>query len=85
MRVVTVEDVSNKTGMELRVLHTVGLGATWYGQWGYVFGRSAFNQNEHEWEKAREAIGSAKLSNLLHDSVGLDLALTDIIHRYRVS
>lgn len=28
--------------MELRVLHTVATGATWYGRFGYRFGRGAY-------------------------------------------
>ena len=30
-------------GMELRVLHAAAKKATWYGQWGYNYGRGAFN------------------------------------------
>lgn len=28
--------------MELRLLHTVAHRQTWYGRWGYVFGRGGF-------------------------------------------
>ena len=30
-------------GMELRVLHAAAKKVTWYGQWGYNYGRGAFN------------------------------------------
>jgi len=30
-------------GMELRVLHAAAHKTTWYGQWGYQYGRGAFN------------------------------------------
>ena len=30
-------------GMELRVLHAAANKVTWYGQWGYNYGRGAFN------------------------------------------
>ena len=30
-------------GMELRVLHAAAFKNTWYGQWGYQYGRGAFN------------------------------------------
>ena len=30
-------------GMELRVLHAATHKMTWYGQWGYQYGRGAFN------------------------------------------
>lgn len=31
-----------QAGMELRVLHTVAHRQTWYGGWGYAFGRGGF-------------------------------------------
>ncbi len=31
-----------QAGMELRVLHTVAHGQSWYGAWGYAFGRGGF-------------------------------------------
>lgn len=31
--------------MELRVLHAAAKRHTWYGQWGYGFGRGAFNMS----------------------------------------
>ena len=35
-----------QAGMELRVLHTAAYGCTWYGQWGYTFGRGGYNIQE---------------------------------------
>ena len=32
-----------QAGMELRVLHAAAHKTTWYGQWGYQYGRGAFN------------------------------------------
>ena len=35
--------------MELRVLHTIAHGTTWYGRWGYAFGRGGFNLTAAAW------------------------------------
>ena len=31
-----------QAGMELRLLHTVAHRQTWYGRWGFAFGRGGF-------------------------------------------
>ncbi len=31
-----------QAGMELRLLHTVAHRQTWYGRWGFLFGRGGF-------------------------------------------
>lgn len=35
-------------GMELRVLHAAAHKSTWYGQWGYQYGRGAFNITQNK-------------------------------------
>lgn len=35
-------------GMELRVLHAAAHKTTWYGQWGYQYGRGAFNITQNK-------------------------------------
>lgn len=35
-------------GMELRVLHAAAHKVTWYGQWGYQYGRGAFNITQNK-------------------------------------
>lgn len=40
-------------GMELRVLHAAAKKVTWYGQWGYNYGRGAFNITHSKYVKSR--------------------------------
>ena len=35
-------DVSKKMGLELRLLHSLAHGTTWYGRWGYAVHRATF-------------------------------------------
>lgn len=37
-------------GMELRVLHAAAHKVTWYGQWGYQYGRGAFNITQNKYD-----------------------------------
>ena len=73
VRDVSVEDVSNKQGMLLRMLHAVADGDTWYGKWGYVFGRSPFNVTREDYESCLEALRSAKVEDLHADFAGKSL------------
>lgn len=83
-RQITVEDVSSKFGMELRILNKVALGRTWYGQWGYEFGRGPFNINEDRWHRAAEHVSAASLDALLYDFEGVENGVPAIIDRYRL-
>lgn len=64
---VSVEDVSNKASMLLRLLYSAAHMCTWYGKWGYGFGRAAFNYGAEEYEAAVKAIHAAPLSALVKD------------------
>jgi hypothetical protein len=64
-RTISVEDVSNKLTLELRVLHPLAYGHTWYGQWGYTFGRGPYDLSEAGWTAALGAARHAPLSPLL--------------------
>lgn len=48
-REVSVEDVSRKCGLEFRLLHSAAYGGTWYGRWGYFFGRGSFGTTVSKW------------------------------------
>ncbi|GKV23126.1 hypothetical protein SLEP1_g32896 [Rubroshorea leprosula] len=41
-RKVSLCDVSKKRGMELRLLHGLAYGKSWFGRWGYEFGRGCY-------------------------------------------
>ena len=81
-REITVEDVSSKAGMELRISYFIAYGQTWYGLLGYDFGRGPYNISEVRWRDAGTWISSALISHLLQDFEGVDDALVSIVHRY---
>ncbi|CAL8471780.1 g11322 [Coccomyxa elongata] len=81
-REVSVEDVSNKAGMELRVLHMSAYRNTWYGRWGYAFGRGGFGISRTTWRRAADAVHKTLLADVLADFQGSDPALIHIIDRF---
>jgi hypothetical protein len=82
-RQVSVEDVSSRGGMLLRILHTVAAGSTWYGRLGYGFGRAGFNLSARDWEAAVRAVARAELGVLAADFEGVDAAAVAILGRYQ--
>ncbi|GAX78615.1 hypothetical protein CEUSTIGMA_g6054.t1 [Chlamydomonas eustigma] len=81
-REVSVEDVSNKSGMLLRMLHTVAYGSTWYGKWGYTFGRAPFNISERTYQKCVNLMRNLPLEDLLSDFNGVDDGVQHILSLY---
>ncbi|BDA47154.1 probable PHD finger protein MALE MEIOCYTE DEATH 1 [Coccomyxa sp. Obi] len=81
-REVSVEDVSNKAGMELRVLHMSAYRNTWYGRWGYAFGRGGFGISRATWRRAADTVHKTLMADVLEDFQGSDPALTHIVDRY---
>ncbi len=72
--------------MELRVLHAVAHQATWYGAWGYEFGRSPFHTTKTTWKATLKNVHSLSVAAVLSDfeSHTADTVLTEIIDRYQV-
>ncbi|KAH9299767.1 hypothetical protein KI387_031449 [Taxus chinensis] len=60
-RKVSVEDVGKKKAMELRLLHCVAYGDTWFGRWGFKFAQGS----QQTYLKAIEAIRGMPLSVML--------------------
>ncbi|KAL6772237.1 hypothetical protein ACKKBG_A29465 [Auxenochlorella protothecoides x Auxenochlorella symbiontica] len=79
---ISTEDVSNKGGMDLRVLHTAAHLSTWYGQFGFDFGRGAYNITREQWAEAARAVHAAPLRSLVDDFHGVDDAVVGIVQRY---
>lgn len=71
--------------MPLRVLHVVAFQETWYGRWGYSFGRGGFHITKTAWRKAASLINRAPISAISRDFRGVDDAVVKILDRYRVS
>jgi hypothetical protein len=68
-RLVSVEDVSNKLTLELRVLHAIAYGKTWYGRWDYTHGRGPFNTSAADWATAASTAAKTPL-HALQDASG---------------
>ncbi|XP_022156066.1 PHD finger protein MALE STERILITY 1 [Momordica charantia] len=55
-RKVSLRDISQKRGMELRLLHGVAHGHPWFGRWGYKLHRAAFSATLQMYQKALSAL-----------------------------
>lgn len=63
-----MNDVSQKRGMELRLINGIAHSEAWFGRWGYKFGRGCFGVTESTYQKAIEAIRSIPLYLLIGNS-----------------
>ena len=55
----SVEDVSQKYGVEFRLLNPVACGKTWYGTYGYQFGKGSFGNTAATHRRAAERLRGA--------------------------
>ncbi|GMH19226.1 hypothetical protein Nepgr_021067 [Nepenthes gracilis] len=82
---ITVEDVSKKKSMDLRLLHGVAYGHPWFGRWGYRFYHGSFGVTEHKYHRALEVLSSLQLDDIIQDFSKTDQSreMTRIIRCYR--
>ncbi|KAH7849367.1 hypothetical protein Vadar_016836 [Vaccinium darrowii] len=66
-RKITVEDVSKKRSMDLRLLHGVAYGHPWFGRWGYRFCNGSFGVTQLRYEKAVEIVSLLELDEITQD------------------
>ena len=66
------------------MLHTAAHETTWYGRWGYGFGRGGYNLQPANWDAASQQLHGAPLADVLHDFRDIDRAVVAVIRRYRV-
>lgn len=83
----SLNDVSHKRGMELRLIHGVAYSEPWFGRWGYKFGRGTFCVTQQMYQNAIEALQGMPLCLLVHhlaaltcNQLGHDISL--IFSRY---
>lgn len=62
----SLNDISQKRGMELRLINGIAHSEPWFGRWGYKFGRGCFGVTQSTYQKAIEAIRSIPLYLLIH-------------------
>ncbi|KAL6192415.1 hypothetical protein ACLB2K_033505 [Fragaria x ananassa] len=70
-RKVSLNDVSQKRGMELRLIHGVAYSEPWFGRWGYKFGRGTFCVTQQMYQSAIEALQGIPLCLLIHHLAGI--------------
>ena len=70
--------------MELRVLHTAAHQQTWYGQWGYKFGRAGFNLSATSYHRSLSMVHRAEVWPLLHRLCLSDSPAALVVARYQV-
>ncbi|XP_061357149.1 PHD finger protein MALE MEIOCYTE DEATH 1-like [Gastrolobium bilobum] len=66
-RKIGVEDASYKRSMDLRLLHGVAYGHSWFGRWGYRFCRGSFGVTEQKYYEAIEALATLELEKIVKD------------------
>ncbi|VFQ99703.1 unnamed protein product [Cuscuta campestris] len=67
VRSVSVEDLSKKHSMDLRLLYGVAYGHSWFGRWGYRFGHGCFGVMEYDYEGAIHILSSLNLDRVIDD------------------
>ncbi|EFJ34635.1 hypothetical protein SELMODRAFT_31177, partial [Selaginella moellendorffii] len=82
-RKVSVEDIAKKKGLELRLLHCVAYGESWYSRWGYKFGHGSFGITQQMYSKAIEAIRGMPLSVMIQHFDGVDAEVLEIVSLYQ--
>nr|CAB3457206.1 unnamed protein product [Digitaria exilis] len=65
VRMVSLVDTARKGHMELRLLHGVAYGDTWFGRWGYRFGRPSYGVALASYQQSLHALQSVPLCVLV--------------------
>ncbi|KAK4275005.1 hypothetical protein QN277_018151 [Acacia crassicarpa] len=84
-RKIAVEDTSRKRSMDLRLLHGVAYGHSWFGRWGYRFCRGSFGVTEHNYNAAIELLSSLELDEVVQcfGNTTCHKEIKQIIRHYR--
>ncbi|XP_057539302.1 PHD finger protein MALE STERILITY 1 [Amaranthus tricolor] len=82
-RKVSLTDISQKKGMDLRLLHGLAYGGPWFSRWDYKFGRGSFGVTESMYQKSIQALQNIPLCLLFHHLSPLDNYLPVIFSRYQ--
>ncbi|CAI5969881.1 unnamed protein product [Closterium sp. NIES-65] len=80
-REVTCMDMSKKLGLDLRLLHGLAYGHSWYGRWGYRFGKGCYGVTEDVYKHALAAAATTPLAAIEEHYRGLDPVRLGCHHR----
>ncbi|CAA3000040.1 Hypothetical predicted protein [Olea europaea subsp. europaea] len=75
-RKVSFKDISQKKGMDLRLLHAVAYSKPWFGRWDYTFGRGSFGINVEMYESTVKALQNVSLY------IDFTIEVSDIIRTF---
>uniref|UniRef100_A0A7N0UKI6 PHD-type domain-containing protein n=3 Tax=Kalanchoe fedtschenkoi TaxID=63787 RepID=A0A7N0UKI6_KALFE len=82
VRKITVEDVAKKRGMNVRLLHGIAYGHSWFGRWGYRFHRGSFGVTVNDYDTAVEVLSSIELDSIINDFSDCS-KIKRVIYHYR--
>lgn len=79
----SLKDISQKRGMDLRLIHGIAYGKSWFGCWGYKFGRGTYCVTQQMYQKAIEALIAMPLCLLIHHFTNSNNEIPHIFARYQ--
>ncbi|KAJ8768402.1 hypothetical protein K2173_021555 [Erythroxylum novogranatense] len=82
-RNVSLHDISQKRGLDMRLLYGVAYGEPWFGRWGYKFGRGSYGVTQHMYQKAIETIQCMPLCIVAHCIGNFNHDVPVIFSRYQ--
>ncbi|CAI0459285.1 unnamed protein product [Linum tenue] len=83
-RKVSLNDISTKRGMELRLMHGIAYKAPWFGSWGYKFSRGSYGVIQPMYEKAIDTLRAMPLCILVHYLGSSNHDIPIIFSRYQM-
>ncbi|CAH9095911.1 unnamed protein product [Cuscuta epithymum] len=83
-RSVSLRDTSEKRGMDLRLLYAVGYGESWFGRWGYKFGRGTYGVSQEMYESAVASVQKTPLTAVAAQPSPNQHELLIILSRYQI-
>lgn len=73
---------SLQMGMDLRVLLPAATGATFYGNWGFGFGRAGYGRRREDWDAAVATLATTPLSDI-QTAYRNEFTTSAVLHRYQ--
>lgn len=68
-------------GMDLRVLLPAASGATFYGGWGFGFGRAGYGRRREDWDAAVATLAATSMSDI-QTAHRNEFTTSAVLHRY---
>uniref|UniRef100_A0A0D9XEB7 Zinc finger PHD-type domain-containing protein n=1 Tax=Leersia perrieri TaxID=77586 RepID=A0A0D9XEB7_9ORYZ len=83
VRKVSLVDTARKGHMELRLLHGVAYGGTWFGRWGYRYGRPSYGVALASYQQSLHALSSIPLCVLVPHLSCFSQELPMVVTKYQ--